>query len=221
MVQELSLTLFGQAPWGFRCSGGIEHNQQIIVTRISPGTIACKAGVRVGDVVSQLNESVVKGMSQKEFEAACSGRNTLRMVLSRVTEDITQLNDIDPQSDAAAFGNSKGRRMSAVARDVRSSAMNTGNVTIQGPVANAKFSTNQYNNPMGLYSNEEIVDVIATQSKHAGFSNQVNITNKSESQRNFSNSRALAAINEEDQRVHHKAKQSRSMKILGQMAEEQ
>ena len=78
---EVSLTLFGQAPWGFRCSGGIEHNQPLIVSRISPGTIACKAGVRVGDIIASINGCFTKGFTSQQFEAATREKNSLHLVI--------------------------------------------------------------------------------------------------------------------------------------------
>jgi len=106
--------------------------------------------------------------------------------------------------------------MSAIAGDVRHNAINTGNVTIEGPVANAKFSTNQYNNPVGLYSNQEVCNVLSQQSKHAGFANQVPIINrpKDDGSNKFKNSKTLAAINESGSRGHG-TRQTRSMKLLG------
>ena len=51
MSSEISITLYGKAPWGFRCSGGQEFSQPLVISRITPGSLAGKAGVKVGDVV--------------------------------------------------------------------------------------------------------------------------------------------------------------------------
>lgn len=80
-MSQISLTLFGKAPWGFRCSGGIEHSQPMIVTRISPGTIADKAGVKIGDIITSVNGGFIKGFSSHEFEALLKDKTSLHLVL--------------------------------------------------------------------------------------------------------------------------------------------
>jgi len=65
---ETSVTLFGTPPWGFRISGGKEFRQPLVVSRVTPGSLASKGGISAGDVVLALDGEYVSGLTQEEFE---------------------------------------------------------------------------------------------------------------------------------------------------------
>jgi len=69
---ETSVTLFGRAPWGFRISGGKEFNQPLVVSRVTPGSVASKGGISAGDMILAIDGEYVSGLSQDEFELKLS-----------------------------------------------------------------------------------------------------------------------------------------------------
>lgn len=66
---ETSITIFGSPPWGFRISGGKEFNQPLVVSRVTPGSLASKGGIAAGDIVLAIDGEYVSGLTQSEFEA--------------------------------------------------------------------------------------------------------------------------------------------------------
>merc|ERR1712096_138285 len=65
---EISVTLHGGAPWGFRISGGKEFHQPLVVSRVTPGSVSSKAGIQAGDVVLAIDGEYVSGLRQDQFE---------------------------------------------------------------------------------------------------------------------------------------------------------
>ncbi|XP_077000408.1 PDZ and LIM domain protein 3 isoform X2 [Tamandua tetradactyla] len=69
-----TVILPGPAPWGFRLSGGIDFNQPLIITRISPGSKAAAANLCPGDVILAIDgfgtESMTHADAQDRIKAA-------------------------------------------------------------------------------------------------------------------------------------------------------
>jgi len=275
MSVQVSITLFGQAPWGFRAAGGIEHKQPLVVSRISPGTIAFKAGVRVGDIIHAVNGAFTKGWTSIQFEAAIREKNSLHLVLLRrdsasrpmqANGNATSYNirvpnhhtgqanqavqahtfnpgqprTYSPQQHTEHAGQNisynpnnvnnqqqqyvysapeptsvqvgPNKKVDEIADNVRERAIRTGNVTLEGPVTNTKFSTSTYNTPMGLYSNDNMVNVLATQSQQAGFGMQVPYT--AQASPNLKRSKVLKQLQNENV-DNRKIIQTKSLQHLG------
>ncbi|KAG3294605.1 PDZ and LIM domain 3, transcript variant X3 [Ictidomys tridecemlineatus] len=69
-----NVVLPGPAPWGFRLSGGIDFNQPLIITRITPGSKAAAANLCPGDVILAIDgfgtESMTHADAQDRIKAA-------------------------------------------------------------------------------------------------------------------------------------------------------
>ncbi|NWH18534.1 PDLI3 protein, partial [Grus americana] len=69
-----NVILQGPAPWGFRLSGGIDFNQPLIITRITPGSKASAANLCPGDVIVAIDglstESMTHNDAQERIKAA-------------------------------------------------------------------------------------------------------------------------------------------------------
>ncbi|XP_010708363.1 PDZ and LIM domain protein 3 isoform X3 [Lagopus muta] len=69
-----NVILPGPAPWGFRLSGGIDFNQPLIITRITPGSKASTANLCPGDVIVAINglstENMTHNDAQERIKAA-------------------------------------------------------------------------------------------------------------------------------------------------------
>ncbi|XP_005009043.1 PDZ and LIM domain protein 3 isoform X3 [Anas acuta] len=69
-----NVVLQGPAPWGFRLSGGIDFNQPLIITRITPGSKASAANLSPGDVIVAIDglstENMTHNDAQERIKAA-------------------------------------------------------------------------------------------------------------------------------------------------------
>ncbi|XP_065692706.1 PDZ and LIM domain protein 3 isoform X3 [Patagioenas fasciata] len=69
-----NVILQGPAPWGFRLSGGIDFNQPLIITRITPGSKASAANLCPGDVIVAIDglgtENMTHNDAQERIKAA-------------------------------------------------------------------------------------------------------------------------------------------------------
>ncbi|XP_074883472.1 PDZ and LIM domain protein 3 isoform X1 [Buteo buteo] len=69
-----NVVLQGPAPWGFRLSGGIDFNQPLIITRITPGSKASAANLCPGDVIVAIDglgtENMTHNDAQERIKAA-------------------------------------------------------------------------------------------------------------------------------------------------------
>lgn len=232
MTSEISLTLFGNPPWGFRCGGGSEHKQPLVVTRLAPGSLACKSGVRVGDQIKAVNGQFTVGWSQAQLEQAANANTSLHLVIVRqgaatpgkyqgstvnaasmgsnfTPSQYTQNPKINasakgfgapaasfkPVSAAAAPSMPVGGDSQFAADNIRNTASTTGQVKFEGDMVNKTFSTNTYNNPMGLYSDNNVINTINHQSKMAGFGEVVGTPPQQRRDFQPAKSSVLAAIN--------------------------
>ncbi|XP_057552926.1 PDZ and LIM domain protein 3 isoform X3 [Hippopotamus amphibius kiboko] len=92
-----TVVLPGPAPWGFRLSGGIDFNQPLIITRITPGSKAAAANLCPGDVILAIDgfgtESMTHADAQDRIKAAAHqlclkiDRADTRLWSPQVTED--------------------------------------------------------------------------------------------------------------------------------------
>ncbi|XP_006044127.1 PDZ and LIM domain protein 3 isoform X2 [Bubalus kerabau] len=92
-----NVVLPGPAPWGFRLSGGIDFNQPLVITRITPGSKAAAANLCPGDVILAIDgfgtESMTHADAQDRIKAAghqlCLkiDRAEARLWSPQVTED--------------------------------------------------------------------------------------------------------------------------------------
>lgn len=92
-----NVVLPGPAPWGFRLSGGIDFNQPLVITRITPGSKAAAANLCPGDVILAIDgfgtESMTHADAQDRIKAAghqlCLkiDRGEARLWSPQVTED--------------------------------------------------------------------------------------------------------------------------------------
>ncbi|XP_074128788.1 PDZ and LIM domain protein 3 isoform X1 [Sminthopsis crassicaudata] len=92
-----NVILPGPAPWGFRLSGGIDFNQPLIITRITPGSKAAAANLCPGDIILAIDgfgtETMTHADAQDRIKAASHqlclkiDRAETRLWSPQVTED--------------------------------------------------------------------------------------------------------------------------------------
>ncbi|XP_067850582.1 PDZ and LIM domain protein 5-like isoform X3 [Heptranchias perlo] len=85
-MSNYSVSLVGQAPWGFRLQGGKDFNMQLTISRLSEGGKAAQASIEVGDVVLSIDGISTDGMTHLEAQnkiKACTG--SLKLNLQRAS----------------------------------------------------------------------------------------------------------------------------------------
>ncbi|CAH2300365.1 PDZ and LIM domain 3 isoform X2 [Pelobates cultripes] len=150
-----NVVLPGPAPWGFRLTGGIDFNQPLIISRITPGSKSSVANLCPGDVILAIDgystDNMTHAEAQDRIKAASDqlclkiDRAETRMWSPQVCEDPYKINlEAEPQ-EFKPIGTGHNRRA-------------------QPFVAGASIGdkkqvvSSSYNTPIGLYSSGNIKD---------------------------------------------------------------
>ncbi|EPQ05810.1 PDZ and LIM domain protein 3 [Myotis brandtii] len=156
-----NVVLPGPAPWGFRLSGGIDFNQPLIITRITPGSKAAAANLCPGDVILAIDgfgtESMTHADAQDRIKAAAHqlclkiDRAETRLWSPQVSEDGKahpfKINLESEPQEFKAIGTSHNRRAQPFVA--------AANIDDKRQVVSAS-----YNSPIGLYSTSNIQDAL-------------------------------------------------------------
>ncbi|XP_006735092.1 PDZ and LIM domain protein 3 isoform X2 [Leptonychotes weddellii] len=156
-----NVVLPGPAPWGFRLSGGIDFNQPLVITRITPGSKAAAANLCPGDVILAIDgfgtESMTHADAQDRIKAATHqlclkiDRAETRLWSPQVSEDGKahpfKINlEAEPQ-EFKPIGTAHNRRAQPFVA--------AANIDDKRQVVSAS-----YNSPIGLYSTSNIQDAL-------------------------------------------------------------
>ncbi|XP_031195555.1 PDZ and LIM domain protein 3 isoform X2 [Mastomys coucha] len=156
-----NVVLPGPAPWGFRLSGGIDFNQPLVITRVTPGSKAAAANLCPGDVILAIDgfgtESMTHADAQDRIKAASYqlclkiDRAETRLWSPQVSEDGKahpfKINlEAEPQ-EFKPIGTAHNRRAQPFVA--------AANIDDKRQVVSAS-----YNSPIGLYSTSNIQDAL-------------------------------------------------------------
>ncbi|XP_030419700.1 PDZ and LIM domain protein 3 isoform X2 [Gopherus evgoodei] len=159
-----NVVLPGPAPWGFRLTGGIDFNQPLIITRITPGSKASAANLSPGDVILAIDgygtENMTHNDAQERIKAASHQlclkieRAESRLWSPQVSDDGKahpfKINlEADPQ-EFKPIGTAHNRRAQPFVA--------AGNIDDKRQVVSSS-----YNSPIGLYSSGNIQDALQGQ----------------------------------------------------------
>nr|XP_026693534.1 PDZ and LIM domain protein 3 isoform X1 [Ciona intestinalis] len=191
-----SVTLFGSAPWGFRLSGGKEFNQPLVITRITPGSVAARSGLTSGDVLVAVNGLFVTEMTQDQCEVKIKQAvGSIQLVVEKNAAAVSQNSsgEITMDADRSIYvqggptHNRTGQSGTATrpmkvpisghnsvpvfdpSMLKKSASTKQGTVVMKGP-GKSKVIHAQYNTPMGMYSNDNIIDTVQAQAQSMGVS---------------------------------------------------
>ncbi|XP_015999437.1 PDZ and LIM domain protein 3 isoform X1 [Rousettus aegyptiacus] len=206
-----NVVLPGPAPWGFRLSGGIDFNQPLIITRITPGSKAAAANLCPGDVILAIDgfatESMTHADAQDRIKAAAHqlclkiDRAETRLWSPQVSEDgkshpfkinlesepqdvnyFEHKHNIRPKpfvipgrssgcSTPSGIDGSSGRStpssVSTVSTicpgDLKVAAKLAPNIPLEMELPGVKIVHAQFNTPMQLYSDDNIMETLQGQ----------------------------------------------------------
>eukprot|EP00079_Xenopus_tropicalis_P022885 XP_012814886.1 PREDICTED: PDZ and LIM domain protein 3 isoform X2 [Xenopus tropicalis] len=154
-----NVVLPGPAPWGFRLTGGIDFNQPLIISRITPGSKSSLANLCPGDVILAIDgfgtENMTHAEAQDRIKAATDQlclkieRAETRIWSPQVCEDGKahpfKINlEAEPQ-EFKPIGTAHNRRAQPFV-----AATNIGD--------KKQVVSSSYNTPIGLYSSSNIKD---------------------------------------------------------------
>ncbi|KAM6997812.1 synaptopodin 2-like protein [Tautogolabrus adspersus] len=66
VAEEVTITLSGGAPWGFRLQGGVEHQKPLQVAKVRKRSKACRAGLQEADELVSINEKPCATLSHAQ-----------------------------------------------------------------------------------------------------------------------------------------------------------
>ncbi|KAM6184805.1 PDZ and LIM domain protein 1 [Rhynchocyon petersi] len=166
------IVLQGPGPWGFRLVGGKDFEQPLAISRVTPGSKAAIANLCSGDLITAIDGENTNDMTHLAAQnkiKGCQGNMTLTIVRTEhkvwsplVTEEGKRhpykMNLASEPQEFLHIGSAHNR-----------SAM----PFTASPAS--RVITNQYNNPSGLYSSENIANFNnALESKTAASSEETN-----------------------------------------------
>uniref|UniRef100_A0A8D0HI38 PDZ and LIM domain protein 3 n=1 Tax=Sphenodon punctatus TaxID=8508 RepID=A0A8D0HI38_SPHPU len=156
-----NVVLPGPAPWGFRLTGGIDFNQLLIISRITPGSKASTANLCPGDVILAIDgystENMTHNDAQDRIKAASHQlclkieRAETRLWSPQVSEDgMAHPYKVNLEAESQEFkpiGTAHNRRAQPFVA--------AANIDEKRQVVSSS-----YNSPIGLYSSGNIQDAL-------------------------------------------------------------
>ncbi|XP_070545369.1 PDZ and LIM domain protein 7-like isoform X18 [Ptychodera flava] len=166
--QVFNVTLQYPAPWGFRLAGGIDFNQPLSVSRITPGGKASIAHVLPSDVVLRIDGEDTTHMTHLDAQNKiknCAGDLTL--TLSRGEGKIWKPKVTPLSAAEAGHHNTPPYKVSLKAdqQEDYDSIGSSHNVTAKPFPGTAKVVHLQYNSPVGIYSAQNIAETFKGQTE--------------------------------------------------------
>ncbi|XP_077158340.1 PDZ and LIM domain protein 3 isoform X1 [Paroedura picta] len=206
-----NVVLPGPAPWGFRLAGGIDFNQPLIISRITPGSKASQANLCPGDVIIAIDgygtENMTHNDAQERIKAASHQlclkieRAETKLWSPQVTEDgkphpfkvnleaepqdmgyFEHKHNIRPKpfivsgqssvcSTPSGIDGGSGRStpssVSTVSTicptELKAAAMMAPNIPLEMELPGVKIVHAQFNTPMQLYSDDNIMETLQGQ----------------------------------------------------------
>jgi C-terminal processing protease CtpA/Prc len=67
MAEDIKLSKVDNQPWGFRVTGGLDFGTPVTVIKVTAGSLAEQAGLRVGDMLLQANGQPLSFMTHYEY----------------------------------------------------------------------------------------------------------------------------------------------------------
>ncbi|XP_033957074.1 LIM domain-binding protein 3-like isoform X2 [Pseudochaenichthys georgianus] len=153
-----TVTLPGPGPWGFRLQGGKDFNMPLTISRITPGSKSAQGNLVQGDVIVAIDGVGTDGMTHLEAQNKIKMANynlalTMTKAKRNVAMPIPSAFPIVAQQQPQVNGH-----LSAC-----SASPGPAGADSPGGGAASPSQRKQYNNPIGLYSEEILREMAAIQ----------------------------------------------------------
>ncbi|KAM3605578.1 uncharacterized protein V6R79_001113 [Siganus canaliculatus] len=150
----LRVAVKGPGPWGFRLVGGKDFEQPLAISRVTPGSKAAQANLCIGDLILAIDGESTESMTHLEAQnkiKACADE----MVLSI---DRSEVKMWSPLSSEGGKTNPYKMNLASEPKEVKHIGSSHNRSALPFSSGGPKVVTNQYNNPSGLYSSQNIQD---------------------------------------------------------------
>uniref|UniRef100_A0A3Q3W922 Uncharacterized protein n=1 Tax=Mola mola TaxID=94237 RepID=A0A3Q3W922_MOLML len=150
----LRVVVQGPGPWGFRLVGGKDFEQPLAISRVAPGSKAAQANLCTGDIILAIDGEPTENMTHYEAQnkiKACIEE----MVLS---VDRSEAKLWSPLASEGGKTHPYKMNLASEPKEVKHIGSRHNRSALPFTGFGPKVLTNQYNNPAGLYSSENIKD---------------------------------------------------------------
>ncbi|KAI4884393.1 hypothetical protein NFI96_011233, partial [Prochilodus magdalenae] len=158
-VMPQTVTLTGPSPWGFRLVGGRDFNTPLTISRITPGSKAALGDLCPGDTILAINGDCTETMTHMEAQnriKACTGELVLDISRSESkSSSPTVIEDYKPSLFAGA-PDAESQNFRPISSGFSPTPKS---VSPKSPTSFVSINNGnsrpvlQYNNPVGLYTN--------------------------------------------------------------------
>ncbi|XP_017279717.1 PDZ and LIM domain protein 1 [Kryptolebias marmoratus] len=148
----LRVEMEGPGPWGFRLVGGKDFEQPLAVSRVNPGSKAAQANLCTGDIILSINGDATDSMTH--LEAQNKIKSCVEEMVLSVDRSESKL--WSPLSSEEGKSHPYKMNLASEPREVKSIGSSHNRSALPFAGFGPKVITNQYNNPSGLYSSENI-----------------------------------------------------------------
>uniref|UniRef100_A0A8C0MS31 PDZ domain-containing protein n=1 Tax=Canis lupus familiaris TaxID=9615 RepID=A0A8C0MS31_CANLF len=152
-----SIVLQGPGLWSFHLVGGKDFEQPLAISRVTPGSKFAGANLCIGDVITAINGENSSGMTHLEAQ------NKIKGCMDNMTLTVTRYEQKTWSSLVTEEGKRHPYKMNLASEPQEvlhiGSAHNRSAMPFTASLASSsapRVITNQYNNPAGLYSSENI-----------------------------------------------------------------
>ncbi|XP_033159746.1 enolase-phosphatase E1 isoform X2 [Drosophila mauritiana] len=77
MVLDIKMCRFDNVPWGFRLVGGADYDYPLTVVKVTEGSIADEAGLRVEDIIVRINDTAAMPLTHDEAHRLIMGSGSV------------------------------------------------------------------------------------------------------------------------------------------------
>ncbi|KAK2922125.1 PDZ and LIM domain protein 1 [Channa argus] len=148
----LRVEMQGPGPWGFRLVGGKDFEQPLAISRVNPGSKAAEANLCIGDIILAIDGESTDDMTHLEAQNKIKGCID-EMVLSI---DRSEAKLWSPLSSEEGRSHPYKMNLASEPREVKHIGSTHNRSALPFTGLGSKVVSNQYNNPSGLYSSENI-----------------------------------------------------------------
>ncbi|XP_034040414.1 LIM domain-binding protein 3a isoform X5 [Thalassophryne amazonica] len=174
-MSTYNVSLPGPGPWGFRLQGGKDFNMPLTVSRITPGSKAAHCNLVQGDVIVAIDGISTAGMTHLEAQNKIKMANySLALTMTKSKRPVPM---VTPRMDAAIPLIPHQQQIIGPTPPnagfhpgtLKDSAHSTHKpIEVKGLGGKANIIHAQYNTPIGMYSQDAIMDIIAGQTQAEG-----------------------------------------------------
>ncbi|XP_046456537.1 PDZ and LIM domain protein Zasp-like isoform X1 [Daphnia pulex] len=174
MAQALTIQMSrsgNQQPWGFRLQGGLDFATPLTVLRVNMGSLSESAGLKAGDVILRVNEvDVMRLRHQEALDAIAQAGNQFQLHIGRAGIWKPQVTPL-AEPVQAPTGESLLTKTSLALHHEEAQRIGSAHNTKAAPFTSSvkdeakTLNRQQFNSPMGLYSEEKIAETLTSQAE--------------------------------------------------------